>query len=105
MSFLDNLKSHVDSLDTEALKAKLSEVSDELSIESIKSRYEASGLSDKVNSWVDQARENLPTTVEEVKTAYGPKLEEIAVKTGETVETAAAKIADALPKIVAKLTK
>lgn len=105
MSFLDNLKTQMDSLDKEALKAKLAEVSDELSVESIKARYEASGLSDKVNSWVDSARENLPTSVDEVKTAYGPKLEEIAVKTGESVETVAAKIAEALPKIVAKLTK
>ena len=105
MSFLDTLKTQLDSLDKDTLKAKLTEISDELSVESIKARYEASDLSDKVNSWVDSARESLPTSVDEVKAAYGPKLEEIAVKTGETVESAAAKIAEALPKIVAKLTK
>lgn len=105
MSFLDNLKTQLDTLDKDALKAKLTEVSDELSVESIKARYEASGLSDKVASWSDQARENLPTSVDEVKQAWGPKLEEMAVKTGSTVEEVAAKIAETLPKIVGKLTK
>ena len=105
MSFLDNLKSQIDGLDKEALKAKLGEVSDELSVESIKARYEASGLSDKVTTWVDQAKENVPTTVDEVKAAWGPKLEEMAIKTGDTVEEVAAKIAEILPKIVNKLTK
>ena len=71
MSFLDTLKTQLDSLDKDALKAKLTEISDELSVESIKARYEASDLSDKVNSWVDSARESLPTSVDEVKAAYG----------------------------------
>ena len=104
MSFFDDIKAQVESLDVAGLKGKLTELTDGLDLSSIKSKFDELGLQDKVASWVAAAEENLPTTAEEIKAALGPKVTELAEKAGISVDEAAQKIADTLPGLIDKIT-
>jgi uncharacterized protein YidB (DUF937 family) len=104
MGFFDDLKAAIQTGDTTKLQAQLKDMVGDLNLDQIKQKLEASGLGQKVNSWISTG-ENLPATAEDVKKAMDPdKLQAVADKTGTDVDTAAQDIADVLPDVVDKLT-
>jgi len=67
-------------------------------------KLSASGLDEKVKSWVSTGA-NLPVTADEIKKALSPQeLDMLALKTKLSVEEVTSHLAAALPQIVDKLT-
>lgn len=67
-------------------------------------KFQASGLGDKVSSWVGHG-ENQPISPEEIKDAVGQDaIDQVAQHGGTTREEASAGLARYLPQIVDKLT-
>lgn len=67
-------------------------------------KLKASGLDDKVMSWIGKG-ENKPATAEEVKNALGPEeIGAVAKEMGVSENEAADKIAKLLPGLIDKLT-
>ena len=67
-------------------------------------KLSASGLDEKVKSWVSTGA-NLPVTADEIKKALSPQeLDMLALKTKLSVEEVTSHLAAALPHIVDKLT-
>ena len=104
MSFFDDIKAQVESLDVDSLKGKLTDLTDGLDLASLQAKFEESGLQDKVNSWVSTAESNIAISAEEIKATLGPKIVDLAQKAGVSVEEAAQKIADTLPGLIDKIT-
>jgi len=104
MSFFDDIKAQVESLDIDSLKGKLTDLTDGLDLASLQAKFEESGLQDKVNSWVSTAESNIAISAEEIKATLGPKIVDLAQKAGVSVEEAAQKIADTLPGLIDKIT-
>lgn len=105
MGFLDDLKNMISGgdVDLDAIKAKFSEVMPDVDLASLKEKFDASGLGDKVQSWISSG-ENLSVSPEEIKSALGDNLGGIAEKMGTSVDDAAAKLSETLPGMVDKLT-
>lgn len=67
-------------------------------------KFQASGLGDKVASWVSHG-ENQPVSPDEVKDAVGQEaIDQVARQGGTTSEEASAGLARYLPQIIDKLT-
>ncbi len=64
-------------------------------------KLRANGLSDKVNSWIAQGKENLPVTADQLKSALGADyIAAFAKKVGINASEAADKLAAMLPHAV-----
>ena len=64
-------------------------------------KFRANGLSDTVNSWIAQGKENLPISAEQVKSALGADyIAAFAKKVGVNASEAADKLAAMLPHAV-----
>jgi uncharacterized protein YidB (DUF937 family) len=104
MGLFDDLKAAIQTGDTTKLQSQLKDLVGDLNLDQIKQKFEASGLGDKVNSWISSG-ENVPATAEDIKKTMDPdKLQAVADKAGVDVDTAAQDIADTLPDVVDKLT-
>ena len=66
-------------------------------------KFKASGLDDKVQSWISKGK-NSALSPGEVKNALGGQLDGFAAKAGVAKDQAADGIAKALPELVDKLT-
>lgn len=104
MSLFDDLKAAISTGDTNRLQSQLKDLVGEVDLNSLKQKFEASGLGDKVQSWISTGP-NTPATAEDIKKTVDPaKLQATADKEGIDVDTAAQRTADVLPGLVDKLT-
>ncbi|HEU5489360.1 MAG TPA: YidB family protein [Gaiellaceae bacterium] len=104
MSLFDDLKAAISTGDTTKLQGQLKDLIGDLDLDSLKQKFEASGLGDKVQSWISTGP-NTPATAEDIKKTMDPqKLQALADKQGVDVDTAAQRAADVLPDVVDKLT-
>jgi uncharacterized protein YidB (DUF937 family) len=76
---------------------------DERGLDAVLDKFRASGLDDKVESWISQGK-NAALSPDEVKDALGDELDGFATKAGVAKDQAADGIAKALPELVDKLT-
>ncbi len=76
---------------------------DEHGLDAVLEKFKASGLDDKVQSWISKG-ENAALSPDEVKGALGSELDSFAAKAGVAKDQAADGIAKALPELVDKLT-
>ena len=104
MSLFDDLKAAISTGDTTKLQGQLKDLIGDLDLDSLKQKFEASGLGDKVQSWISTGPDT-PATAEDIKKTMDPqKLQALADKQGVDVDTAAQRAADVLPDVVDKLT-
>jgi uncharacterized protein YidB (DUF937 family) len=76
---------------------------DEHGLDALLEKFKASGLDDKVQSWISKGQ-NAALDPDEVKGALGSELDSLAAKAGVAKDQAADGIAKALPELVDKLT-
>ncbi len=76
---------------------------DEYGLDAVLEKFKASGLDDKVQSWISKGK-NAALSPDEVKGALGSELDSVAAKAGVAKDQAADGIAKALPELVDKLT-
>ncbi len=76
---------------------------DEHGLDAVLEKFKASGLDDKVQSWISKGK-NTALSPDEVKSALGSELDSFAAKAGVAKDQAADGIAKALPELVDKLT-
>ena len=76
---------------------------DEHGLDAVLKKFKASGLDDKVQSWISKGK-NSALSPDEVKNALGGQLDGFAAKAGVANDQAADGIAKALPELVDKLT-
>ncbi len=76
---------------------------DEHGLDAVLAKFRASGLDDKVESWISKGK-NAALSPDEVKSALGDQLGGFAAKAGVAKDQAADGIAKALPELVDKLT-
>jgi uncharacterized protein YidB (DUF937 family) len=76
---------------------------DENGLDAVLQKFRASGLDDKVESWISKGK-NAALSPDEVKSALGDQLDGFAAKAGVAKDQAADGIAKALPELVDKLT-
>jgi uncharacterized protein YidB (DUF937 family) len=76
---------------------------DEHGLDAVLEKFKASGLDDKVQSWISRGK-NAALSPDEVKGALGSELDSVAAKAGVAKDQAADGIAKALPELVDKLT-
>ena len=104
MSLFDDLKAAISTGDTGKLQSQLKDLVGDIDLDSLKRKFESSGLGDKVQSWISTGP-NTPATAEDIKKTMDPqKLQALADKQGVDVDTAAQRAADVLPDVVDKLT-
>jgi uncharacterized protein YidB (DUF937 family) len=104
MSLFEDLKAAISTGDTSKVQSQLKELVGDIDLNSLKQKFEASGLGDKVQSWISTGP-NTPATAEDIKKTIDPdKLQAFADKQGVDVDTAAQRVADVLPDAVDKLT-
>lgn len=104
MSLFDDLKAAISSGDRSKLQSQLKDLVGDFDVDSLKQKFEASGLGDKVDSWISTGP-NQPATAEDIKKTMDPEtLQALADKQGVDVDTAAQRTADVLPDVVDKLT-
>ena len=76
---------------------------DEQGLDAVLEKFKASGLGDKVQSWISTG-ENTAISPDEVKGALGGELDDFAAKAGLDRDQAADGISKALPELVDQLT-
>ena len=76
---------------------------DDHGLDAVLEKFRASGLDDKVESWISKGK-NAALSPDEVKSALGDLLDGFAAKAGVAKDQAADGIAKALPELVDKLT-
>ena len=76
---------------------------DEHGLDAVLEKFRASGLDEKVQSWISQGK-NIALRPEEVVDALGSELDSFAAKAGVANDQAADGIAKALPELVDKPT-
>ena len=104
MSLFEDLKTAISSGDTTKLQTQFKDLIGDLDLNQLKQKFEASGLGDKVQSWIGTG-ENEPATAEDIKKTIDPdQLQSAADKAGVDVDTAAQNMAEVLPGVVDKMT-
>ncbi len=105
MTWSDALKSAVGGLVNEAeqkaLPALLQQVLGTEGLQGILARLEQAGLGAQVKSWIDQNKQNIPITADQVREALGSEyVQQIAAKLGISPDTIASVLAQILPQAV-----
>jgi uncharacterized protein YidB (DUF937 family) len=73
-----------------------------LDLAGIKDKLQASGMGDKVGSWLGDG-ENAPMSADDVKSAFGDEgLSNVANKLGVDTDSAASQLSDVLPSLLDK---
>jgi uncharacterized protein YidB (DUF937 family) len=104
MSLFDDLKAAISTGDTSKLQSQLKDLVGDIDLTSLRQKFEASGLGDKVESWISNGP-NTPATAQDIKKTMDPdKLQAVADRAGVDLDTAAQRAADVLPDVVDKLT-
>lgn len=103
MTWSDALKNAVGGLVNEAeqnaLPALLRQVLGNEGLQGILAKLEQAGLGAQVKSWIDQNKQNIPITADQIKEALGnEQVKQIAAKLGISPDTIASVLAQILPQ-------
>ncbi len=102
MSLLDSVKGLLDGVDGKDQGGLLQSAQDLLGggLDSVKDKFEATGLGDKFKSWTGTGA-NESVTADDMKKAFGEdKLKELADKQGTDTQSLAEKLAGFFPKLI-----
>lgn len=104
MGLMEQLKSAVKGGDASKLKAGVERlVGGEGGVSALARKLEASGLADKVQSWIGKGK-NEPVSKEEVRSALGDDVRQIASESGASEDEVASGLASVLPDAVDRAT-
>ena len=72
MSLFDDLKAAISTGDTTKLQSQLEDLVGDIDLSALRQKFEASGLGDKVDSWISTGP-NTPATAEDIKKTMDPQ--------------------------------
>jgi uncharacterized protein YidB (DUF937 family) len=104
MGLMDQLMSAVKGGDASKVKAGIERlVGEQGGLAALKSKFEASGFGDKVQSWIGKGA-NEPVSKDEVKSALGEDVRRISAESGASEDEVASGLASVLPDAVDRAT-
>ena len=104
MGLMDQLMSAVKGGDASKVKAGIERlVGEQGGLSALKSKFEASGFGDKVQSWIGKG-DNEPVSKDEVKSALGEDVRRISAESGASEDEVASGLANVLPDAVDRAT-